>query len=83
MMISIHKKKSTIGHAALIEIIRLELRRGGRGSARRAYKDLLKDNPNHTEALYLAALILSDREAAKHLRKIAPGSRWAILLRQK
>ncbi len=72
-----------LGHAALIEIMRLELRRGGRGSARRAYKDLLKDNPNHTEALYLAAAILSDREAAKHLQKIAPGSRWAILLRQR
>ena len=72
-----------LGHAALIEIIRLELRRGGRGSAKRAYKDLLKDNPNHTEALYLAASILSDREARRHLQKIAPGSRWAILLRQK
>ena len=72
-----------LGHGALIEIMRLELRRGGRSSAKRAYKDLLKDNPNHTEALYLAASILSDREAAKHLAKIAPGSRWAIRLRQR
>ncbi len=72
-----------LGHGALIEIMRLELRRGGRNSAKRAYKDLLKDNPNHTEALYLAASILSDREAAKHLKNVAPGSRWAIRLRQK
>ena len=70
-----------LGHAALIEIMRLELRRGGRGSARKAYKDLLKDNPNHAEALYLANTILSDREAGKHLSKIAPGSRWAMKLR--
>ena len=70
-----------LGHAALIEIMRLELRRGGRGSAKKAYKDLLKDNPNHAEALYLANTILSDREAGKHLSKNRSRSRWAMKLR--
>ena len=51
-----------------VEIMRLT-RRGGRSSAKKAYKDLLKDNPNHAEALYLANTILSDREAGKHLSK--------------
>lgn len=74
--------RMNLGHGALIEIIRLELRRGGKGSAKRAFNDLTKDNPNHSEALFLAARILRDTEAKEHLLKIAPGSRWAIKLRR-
>jgi Flp pilus assembly protein TadD len=74
--------RMNLGHAALIEVMRLEIKRGGRGSAKRAFSDLSKDNPNHTEALYLAATILNDNEAKKHLQNIAPGSRWAMMMRK-
>ena len=70
-----------LGHGALIEVMRLELRRGGKGSAKRAFKELKKDNPNHSEGLFLAAQVLKDRDAKKHLLKIAPGSKWSIRLR--
>jgi predicted Zn-dependent protease len=74
--------RMNLGHGALIEIMRLELRRGGKGSALRAFKDLTKDNPNHSEALFLAARILRDNDAKEHLLKIAPGSAWAIKIRK-
>jgi uncharacterized protein HemY len=57
------------------------VRRRDKAAARRAFKDLTKDNPNHTEALYLAAAVLGDRQAGEQLAAMAPGNRWAIKLR--